>query len=308
MTCRICVVGSINMDLVVRAPRFPRAGATVLGGVFETYPGGKGANQATAACRLGAQVTLVGCIGGDDEGSRMRGVLAADGLDIHHVRTCEKHRTGVAVITVVPGGDNTIVVAPGANSRVTPADVDAASQAIREADVLLLQAEIPVETNRRAIEVARQAETSVILNAGPAENAPVELMSDIDVLVVNRGEAETILGLEEDVRATGLARRLATLGPASVVLTLGPQGAVHFDGTDLTTFEAFSVTPVDATGAGDAFVGALAVRRSEGARLREAVRFACAAGAHATMVVGANPSLPTREQVEAILATEKQTS
>ncbi|MEW6073901.1 MAG: ribokinase [Planctomycetota bacterium] len=302
MPGKICVVGSINMDLVVRAPRFPRPGATVLGGVFETYPGGKGANQAVAASRMGAQVTLVGCLGGDDEGSRMRGVLAADGLDIHHVRTCPEARTGVAVITVVPGGENTIVVAPGANAALSPADVDAAAGAIQAANMLLLQGEITSEANQSAIEVARRAEVPVLLNAGPAENVSPDLLAGVGLLVVNRGEAATLLGLTEEVPATGLARRLAGLGPESVVVTLGEEGALYFDGTDLVTMEAFPVDPVDATGAGDAFVGALAVLRVEGARVRDALRAACAAGALATRIVGANPSLPPREQVEKLLA------
>ncbi len=306
MSCHVCVVGSINMDLVVRAPRFPRGGETLLGGIFEMHPGGKGANQAVAASRLGAKVSLVGCIGADDWGSEMRGVLAADGLDIHHVRTCEKTHTGIAVITVVPGGENTIVVSPGANAQLSPEDVDAASKVIRSADVLLLQAEISAETNRRAIEIARQAEAKVILNAAPAENVPVELLGDVHLLVVNCPEAETILGVEPgEATPAGLARRLTSLGPERVVITVGSEGAIHFDGTDVRSFDAFPVEPVDATAAGDAFVGALAVLRSEGARLKDAVRHACAAGALATQVVGANPSLPTREAMEELVGSAK---
>lgn len=302
MSCTICVVGSVNMDLVVRSPRFPHEGETLLGGEFETHPGGKGANQGVAASRLGAQVSLVGCIGGDEYGSRLRGVLTSDGLDIHHLRTCENTHTGVAVITVIPGGENTIVVAPGANALLTPEDVDAASKAIRASDVLLLQGEVPPETNLRAIEIAHLAQTKVILNAAPAAGITPELVTDIDILVANRTEARALLGLEDDeTTPAGLARRLSSLGPEMVVLTLGGDGAICFDGTDLQSFDSFEVEAVDATAAGDAFVGALAVLRSEGARRKDAVRYACAAGALAAMSPGAIPSLPTREALEELV-------
>jgi ribokinase len=293
------------MDLVVRSPRFPREGETLLGGGFETHPGGKGANQAVAASRLGAQVSLVGCIGSDEWGSHMRGVLTSDGLDIHHLRTCEGTHTGVAVITVIPGGENTIVVASGANSLLSPEDVDEASKIIRGADVLLLQGEVLAETNQRAIEVARLADTKVILNAAPAQHVPHEMLEDLDLLVVNRAEARGILRLEEEdeTAPAGLARRLSSLGPDKVVLTLGAEGAICFDGTDLQSFDPFEVEAVDAVGAGDAFVGALGVMRSEGARLRTAVRGACAAGALAASVPGAISSLPTREKLEELIGS-----
>lgn len=305
MSRSVCVVGSINVDFVVRAPRFPRPGETLIGEAFETHPGGKGANQAVAASRLGAQVALVGCIGDDENGSRMRGFLAADGLDIHGVRTCPSCSTGVGVITVLPNGDNTIVVAPGANARITAEDVDAAAADITSADVLLLQGEIPPEANQRAIELAKQAGKRVIYNASPVNDANAELLKHVDVLVVNRDEACALIGDgSSDISPTGLARRLATLGPDRIVITLGAEGAVHFSGDELKTTPGFQTTCVDTTAAGDAFAAALAVQRAEGARLKDAVRYACAAGALAVCSVGAIPSLPTKEAVDELLSSQ----
>ena len=302
MTSSVCVVGSIHMDLVVRAPRFAQPGETLLGDAFSMHPGGKGANQAVAASRMGAQVSLVGCLGDDDWGSELRGVLASEAVNIERVRTCERCHTGAGVITVVPDGENCIVVASGANMRFSSEDVEKASSAIADADVLILQAEIPQETNARAIELAKKANTAILLNAAPAAGISTDLLREVDLLVVNREEACALVKDEErEVAPTGLARRLASFGPERVVVTLGAQGAIHFNGQEMKSFEAFSVECVDATAAGDAFVGALATLRSEGARLKDAVQYACAAGALATTVEGAIPSLPSRDAVEALM-------
>lgn len=302
MASTVCVVGSLHMDLVLRAPRFVRPGETLLADSLELHPGGKGANQAVAASRMGAEVSLVGRRGDDEWGSRLRGVLAAEGVDLRHVQTTEGTPTGLAVVTVVPGGETSILVASGANAAVGIADVEAAGKEIAAAEVLLLQGELPPEVSMRAAELVRP-ETTVVLNAAPAERIPRELLPLVSVLVVNRGEAAYLAGeADRNVSPAGLARRLATLGPARVVVTLGAEGAVHFDGEEVLSFEGFAVETVDQTAAGDAFVGALAVLRAEGARLRDAVRFACAAGALATTLPGAIPSLPTRERIEAFLA------
>jgi len=307
MSCRICCVGSIHMDLVVRAPRFPECGETLMGGEFERYPGGKGANQAVAAGRMGAQVRMVGCLGDDSWGAAMRGALTVEGVDIQHVRTDEKHATGVAVVTVVPGGEHSIVVAPGANAHLMPDDLDQASGAIAEADVLIVQAEIPVETNLRAMEIAKNSNTAVVFNAAPAVGLDPELLKRVDLLVVNCAEARRLVGDDEgEVAPTGLARRLASYGPDRVVITLASEGAIHFNGQEMESFEAFPVECVDSTAAGDAFVGALAVLRSEGARLMDAVRHACGAGALAAGTAGAIPSLPTRDEVDALVKPRKQ--
>ncbi len=302
MSGRICVVGSLHMDLVVRSPRFPRVGETVLGESLAIHPGGKGANQAVAASRLGARVALVGALGDDEWGSSLRGVLAAEGIDLAHVRTTERTHTGSAIITVVPGGENTIVVAPGADLVLSPEDVERASGVIADADVLLLQGEIRPETNLRAVEVARNSNTAVIFNAAPAGILPDGFLRQVDLLVANQAEAGVLVGDGgREIAATGLCRRLASLGPERVVVTLGAEGALHFNGSELGECEGFSVAAVDATGAGDAFVGALGVMRCEGARLKDAVRFACAAGALAASKAGAIASLPAREEVEGLV-------
>lgn len=306
MSARLCVVGALHRDLVVRAPRFPVPGETVLGEDFALHVGGKGANQAVAASRLGARVALVGAVGDDEWGRAVRGALAADGIDLAHVQSLKGVHTGVGVITVVPGGENTIVVAPGAGARVGPEDVERASGAIADADVLLVQGELAPATTQHAIELARNANTVVVCNAAPAQHLPEGFLRQVDVLVVNRGEAAELVGDGTgEISPTGLARRLASLGPERVVLTLGAEGALHFNGSELEHVEPFQVECIDATGAGDAFAAALAVLRSEGARLRDAVRFACAAGALATTRAGALAGLPVRAEVEALLKRRK---
>ncbi len=299
MNARICVVGSLHMDLVVRSPRFPQPGETVLGESLSFHPGGKGANQAVAASRMGGRVTLIGCLGADEWGQSVRGVLAAEGIDLTHVKALERAHTGAGIITVVPGGENTIVVAPGTDAALTPEDVERASGAIADAEALLLQGELRAEVNLRAIEIARNSNTAVLYNAAPATALPEGFLRQVDLLVANKSEAGELVGdAAQEVAPAGLCRRLASLGPERVVVTLGREGAVHFNGREIAHCEAFPVEASDATGAGDAFVGALAVLRSEGARLKDAVRYACAAGALATSRSGAIDSLPARDEVE----------
>lgn len=301
MSARVCVVGALHRDLVVRAGRFPVPGETVLGESFELFIGGKGANQAVAASRLGARVVLVGAVGDDEWGRAVRGALASEGIDLTHVESVAGTHTGVGVITVVPGGENTVVVAPGADLTLTREHIERASGAIAEADVLLVQGEFAPEVSLHAMEIARNSNTVVVYNAAPALALPEGFLRQVDVLVANRGEAAELLGDgAREIGPPGLARRLACLGPERVVLTLGSEGAFHFNGSELEHVDSFPIEAVDATAAGDAFVAALAVSRAEGARLKDAVRFACAAGALAATVPGAVPSLPTRDAVEAL--------
>jgi len=303
MSCPVCVVGSLDMDLVVRAPRFPQPGETVVGEGLEPQPGGRGATQAVAASRLGAQVSMVGCVGDDDWGSALRGVLTSEGVDIRGVRTFERTATGVAFVTVDPEGRRTTLLTPGANAKLTSADVEEARRTITAARVLLLACEVPHEANLRAVEIASHPDALVILNASPAVAVPAELLSQVDILVVDRAEAHALVGdTEGEVAPAGLARRLASLGPERVIVTLGRDGAVHFDGSEVKSFSAFQADAVDATAAGDAFLGALAVMRGEGARINEAIRFACGAAALSASVAGGLPSLPTREGVERLVA------
>jgi len=302
VSARVCVVGALHRDLVVRAPRFARVGETVLGEGFELHVGGKGANQAVAASRLGARVSLVGALGNDEWGRAVRGALAAEGIDLTHIAGSGRAHTGVGVITVVPGGENTIVVARGADVALAPEDVERASGAISDAEVVLLQGELRPETTLKAAEIARKANTSVIYNAAPVGALSGELLPQVDVLVANRAEAADLLGdSAREIAPSGLARRLASLGPERVIVTLGAEGALYFDGHELEHCEAFLLDSIDATAAGDAFVAALGVYRAEGARLKDAVRMACAAGALATTKAGALASLPRREEVEALV-------
>lgn len=306
MSARVCVVGALHRDLVVRAPRFPVPGETLLGQDFALFLGGKGANQAVAASRLGARVSLVGAVGDDEWGRAVRGALASEGIDLTHLQSIPGAHTGVGLVTVVPGGENTVVVAPGADLRVAPEDIERASGAIADADVLLVQGELPLETTRHAMELARNSNTVVLYHAAPAQPLPEGYLALVDILVANRAEAAELVGdAAREILPAGLARRLTCLGPERVVLTLSEEGALHFNGEELEHSEPFAVESVDATGAGDAFAAALAVRRSQGARLKDAVRFACAAGALATTRPGAAPGLPTQDEVEALLGRRK---
>jgi len=299
---RVCVVGALHRDLVVRALRFPQPGETVPGEGFALHVGGKGANQAVAAARLGARVTLIGALGDDEWGATVRAALAAEAIDLSELVSVPRTHTGVGVITVVPGGENTIVVAPGADHALTPDDMERSSGPIADADVLLVQGELRPEATFKAIEIARNSNTFVIFNASPVAPLPDGFLRQVDLLVANQSEAIELLGEgAREVGPAGLCRRLASLGPEKVVLTLGKEGALHFNGQELEHAEAFPVSALDATGAGDAFAAALGVQRAEGVRLKDAVRFACAAGALATTQAGALASLPRREAVESLV-------
>ena len=304
---RITVVGSLNMDLVVRSPRIPKPGETIIGSEFRTVPGGKGANQAVAAARMGAQVSMVGRVGDDAFGGALLDNLGASAVDRAFVTRDPEAATGIALITVDDGGQNSIVVASGANMCLLPADVDAAKAAIAASDALLLQLESPPETVTRAAEVARAHGVRVVLNPAPARPIPAALLSLVDVLIPNESETAYLAGMEvrDQAQAEAAAHSLRDSGVGTVVLTLGERGAMlaWVGGTEL--FPAFDVTPVDTTAAGDAFVAGFAVALAEGRSLAEAVRWGNAAGALATTKMGAQPSLPTRRAVERLLASSQ---
>lgn len=303
MTARLTVVGSVNMDLVIRSPCIPQAGETILGHDFYTAPGGKGANQAVAAARLGARVSMVGRVGHDAFASTLLDGLAADGVDHAFVLKDGAAASGVALIVVDDAGRNSIVVASGANMRLSPADVDAAEASIAEADTLLLQLESPLDTVLRAAQVARSHGVTVLLNPAPARPLPAALLGLVDVLVPNEIETARLVQAPVDdyAGAEMAAHKLLRMGPGAVILTLGERGALLVHGSGSEHHPAFPVTPVDTTGAGDAFVAAFAVANAEGKPLAEAVRWGNAAGALATTVPGAQPSLPNRARLEAFL-------
>jgi ribokinase len=293
---RIVIAGSANMDLVGLATRLPLPGETVLGDDFVMTPGGKGANQAIAAARAGGRTVFLGAIGSDAFGVTINARLTAAGVDTSGVRT-SYGSSGVAVIMVDRAGENSILVAPGANTSFV-ALTESERRSIAEADVLVCQLEIPVGTVTEAMAVARAAGTRTILNAAPARDLPADLLADVDLLVVNETEAEAITGRREvDVPA------LLALVPR-VVLTLSGAGSRYADrdGAD-EHIPAYRVEVADTTAAGDAFTGALAVAWGEGRAIGESVRWANAAGAVCVQQVGASNALPTREQIDALYSS-----
>ena len=306
---RITVVGSLNTDLVIRTPRLPEAGETVTGGEFAAFPGGKGANQAVAAARLGAQVALVGCVGGDDYGRRLMDSLRQDGVDVSRVRIDEGCASGIALITVDPRGQNTIVVAPGANQRLRTEDVAGAEAIVAERAILLLQLEIPLETAVAAARLASIHGVRVVLDPAPIPTQPLpgELFSVIDVITPNEGEAQRLTGtpITDERSAEAAADRLVRAGARAAVIKLGDRGAVVHDGKRTVAVPGIAVEAIDATAAGDAFAGALAVALAEGNDLIDAVSFANTAGALATTRRGAQPSLPYRTEVDALLTATR---
>ncbi len=309
----IVVVGSLNMDLVVSVPRFPVAGETLLGGDYARHPGGKGANQAVAAARAGGAVAMIGRVGADAFGEALVDGLAADGVTTEAVAALSDVPTGVAFISIDPGAQNTIIVAPGANARLSPDDLDPAR--FDGARVVLLQLEVPLETTLRAAKLGRGAGARVVLNLAPAQPLTAAELADVDLLLVNETEAAELTGIAaaEVARAPErAAAALADLVPAAV-LTLGAAGAAWAEAAAYSAAGAggapatglvpgFAVEAVDTTAAGDAFAGALAVRLAHGAPLAEAVRYANAAGALAATRPGAQPSLPTAAELDAFLA------
>ena len=305
MAANVTVVGSLNMDLVARGPRIPRPGETIIGGDLVTVPGGKGANQAVAAARLGAQVSMVGRVGCDAFAGPLLDNLAAAGVDHTFVTQDPEVATGVALIEVDDAGENSIVVASGANMRLLAADVDAAEFAIADADVLLLQLESPLETVSRSAEVARAHGVKVILNPAPARSLPATLLSLVDVLIPNESETALLTGMHvgKQAEAKAAAAALRESGVGTVILTLGERGALLASEEDAELIPAFDVTPVDTTAAGDAFVGGFAVALAEGKSLADAVRWGNAAGALAATQLGAQPSLPTRQVLETFLVS-----
>jgi ribokinase len=303
---KVVVVGSANTDFVVRVAQIPITGETVLGGGFFTARGGKGANQAVAAARLGAEVAFVARLGQDDLGSASIEAYRSEGIDVTHVALDEQEPSGVALILVSETGENIIAVAPGANSRLSPQDVAAAEAAIQSAGCLLLQLEIPLDTARAAVELAHKHGVRVILNPAPAADLPHDMLSNVDVLTPNEREALGLAGLSGLQEPATLARLLLERsGSSSVVITRGAEGALVARAGDIRAVRSFQITPVDTTGAGDAFNGALAVKLAEGAELVEAVRFASAAGAISATRPGAQPSLPTRSELEDFLAASE---
>lgn len=296
MGAKIVVVGSLNMDLVVRAQRHPFPGETLLGGDFKTFPGGKGANQAVAAARVCAAQTvcMIGRVGMDAFGATLLECVAKDGVDTRFIQKDAQAASGVALITLDAKGQNTIVVAPGANARLTPEDIQAAEDAFSDGAVLLAQLETPLDTVAAAAKAARRHGMQVVLNPSPATPLPESLLADVDVLIPNESELALLSG-ENDL-SEGI-QRLLTVGVKNLVVTLGSQGVLVAGSQGIARIPAHTVNVVDTVAAGDAFAGAFAVALSEGHRISEAALWGNAAGALAVTRAGAQPSLPRREEI-----------
>ncbi|KRF01181.1 ribokinase [Frateuria sp. Soil773] len=296
---RIVVVGSINMDLVTQAPRFPGPGETLLGERFVTVPGGKGANQAVAAARLGAEVALVGALGADAFGDQLHAGLLREGIVLDHVQRLADSASGTASITVA-GGENQILVVPAANALLRPAQVERAAGAIGRADAVLVQMEIPLETVEATLRLGQRLGVPVILNPAPARPLPADWLRQVRYLTPNQHELATVLDADPDADFHALMQR----APCPVVLTRGAEGAWYRDqGHDRASHQAgFAVEAVDSTGAGDTFNGALAVFLGEG--LPHAVRKACATAALSVTRLGAQGGMPRLHEVEALLGRQ----
>jgi ribokinase len=299
MAGHILVVGSLNMDLVVRSPRHPQPGETLLGTEFHTFPGGKGANQAVAAARLGGQVKLIGRVGADAFGNALLETLSQDDVDTRHVEQLQDAPTGIALITVNDAGQNTIVVVPGANAKLSPPDLLSAAPSFEGASVVVIQLEIPLLTVTYAADLARRHGARVVLNPAPAQPLSATCLEQVDVLIPNQSEAALLTGC---AAAGDAARRLMASGVRSVIVTMGEGGVLVVEDETATHLPAHRVSVVDTTAAGDAFVGAFAVALAEGRTVREAAAWGNAAGALAVTRAGAQPSLPARAELERFLA------
>jgi ribokinase len=296
----ILVVGSLNADLVVRAHRFPQPGETISGEDLLVIPGGKGANQAVAAARHGTVVSMLGRVGKDNFGNLLLENLKSNNVDSSLVQR-DDASTGTAIIVVDADGQNSIILSPGANSKVSTSDVEHAS--FSTLSLLLLQLEIPTPTVLSAAKKAKENGTRVILNPAPAKDLPHVLIALADYIIPNETELSLLTGLPvtDLPSAETAARKLRGRGAQNVIVTLGGKGALLVTGEEVTHVDAFKVDVVDTTAAGDAFIGGFA-SMLDSASLPEAVRYACACGALATTKFGAQPSLPTKEEVERFMS------
>ncbi len=306
MTARIVVVGSLNADFVVRAPRFPAAGETVTGESFAMFPGGKGANQAYAAAKLGGAVGMVGQVGNDPQAEALRQNLASVGVDVSRVARDREVSTGIAVIGIEPSGQNRIVIVPGSNGTFTPDRLEPGRDLIASASIVLLQLEVPMATVQAAAGLARRAGARVILDPAPAAPVPDDLLCASDYVTPNETELAVLTGMpagESVTRETAAekAREILARGARKVIVKMGSAGALLVEGSRERFWPARKVKAVDTTAAGDAFNGAFAVALAEGQGEDEAGAFACAAAAVSVTREGAQPSMPTREEVERLL-------
>lgn len=297
---KILVVGSSNTDMVIKARHLPRPGETIMGGTFFMNPGGKGANQAVAVARLGGQVTFICKTGSDIFGHQSQQLFEEEGINTSYIFSDSEHPSGVALITVDDKAENCIVVASGANANLLPSDLIKAEEAIEQADLVLLQLEIPMQTVEHVVETAFRMGKKVILNPAPAHPLSSVLLQHLYLITPNETEAEMISGVKitDEASAVEAARTLSEMGVQNVIITLGSKGALVYYGGEVDFVPALKVDAVDTTAAGDVFNGALTVALSEGRSLTDAVRFACKASAISVTRVGAQASAPYRNEVD----------
>ncbi len=308
-TPSIIVVGSSNTDMIIKLDRIPRPGETILGGEFVTAAGGKGANQAVAAARAGGKVTFIGRVGCDMFGDEAIAGFRRDGINLKHLVRDAKAPSGAALIFVAKDGENSIAVAGGANGRLSPADVRKAKRAFANASAVIMQLETPLETVQAAAELAAKAGVRVILNPAPARSLPDKLLKLVSILTPNETEAELLTGIKvTDEKSAGQAAdKLLAKGVETVILTLGARGAFVAGAGIRQLVAGFKVKPVDTTAAGDTFNGALVVALGESLALIDAVRFANAAAAISVTRLGAQPSAPSRKEIDRFLGCQSKT-
>ncbi len=298
----ILVIGSLNADLVVKSPRFPKPGETISGEDLQIIAGGKGANQAVAVARQGVDVAMVGRVGNDSFASFLVNNLKANKINTTHVLETES-ATGTAIIVVDSSGQNSIVLSPGANGKVTSKDVDSAP----DAKILLLQFEIPMETVLYATKVYKSKGTKVILNPAPAKEISDELLSHVDILIPNESELSLLSNKSvTDIKSAEVAAKdLLKHGIETIIVTLGENGALIVDSKQATHVNTYQVDVADTTAAGDSFIGGFSSALLQNKSLEESVRYGCACGALATTKFGAQPSIPTKEEVEKFISLNK---
>ena len=300
---QVTVVGSFMYDLVATVPRRPKTGETLVGNKFGMFLGGKGANQAIAASRADSKVTMVGRLGNDFFGKQFLEKFSREGINTDFVTQDDENGTGVAMPLIDASGDNSIVIIPQANMALTVENINQAQSTIADADVLVMQCEVPMDANQRAAEIAKQNDTLVILNPAPAQLIPDQILKLVDIIIPNEIETETLTGLptktENEVLVAG--RNLLSKGVETVILTLGDRGSLLLNEDGEKLIPAFDVSVVDTTAAGDSFCGVLAASLANGISINLSVEIANAAGALAVTKLGAEPSLPQRDAIDDLL-------
>lgn len=300
----ILVIGSANMDMVVVTKRPPQPGETVFGSQFAMFPGGKGANQAVCCAKLGSRVHFIGKMGNDVFRTKLMQSMKNDGVRLQHLLVDPAAPTGIALITVDARGQNEIVVVPGSNMKLTPADINKKRDIFAKIKIVLLQLEIPIETVTQSARLAKAHGATVILNPAPARKTPQSLLRMIDYVTPNETEAETLTGMpvKNVASAQKAAKRLLEIGVKNVIITLGAKGCLLVNSESVEIFSARKVKAVDTTAAGDAFNGALAFSLAKGRNINEAIRFANAVAAFSVTKMGAQSSMPTMNELQKFLS------